>query len=427
MKSISKYKLFHSTLLLYVLCFVLFYCRLSINYQFYGDDVAYVNYTQLYRLFDYLAYRYSTWTSRIFVEMFLYILSSLPVSVWKLFLSLSIIGGGIGFSYLIGAKTLLQKSMVFMSIITLPNVYWGNTGWLVTTVAYMFFAFLSVLMLCSIRDLLNRVPISVPKLIAYIVGTILAANVEQCCLILGICFSGAILYFYFYQKRVPYILFIQLICLLFDVVLFLMSSGNRFRFHYEIGVWWEGFAGLSFSMKLLLGFRRLGDIIFFDYYIFCLIFGLITALFIGSYYVHHKKRYLWLWLSSCVFSVFILAVRPENMAPFNQYINLGWIYIGPFALLVYCIVAMFSFWRRNFQFYLYVTILWMGLLSSVILGFSPTLYASHARIFIFFIYVLLFLLLRYYVQYGHRIPYFTIGMWIFNVFWILNGLRIGFF
>jgi hypothetical protein len=124
---------------------VLFFCTIHlIIVPDFGDDIKFVKIMERYdyNIFQVLYHRYNTWSSRIFIEFFDFIIPCLPVYIWKV-------------SDIIICLLLWKMSAIYIEdkyisglcLLAYPFFHMGSAGWQVTTIVYLwtFVVWLSVI------------------------------------------------------------------------------------------------------------------------------------------------------------------------------------------------------------------------------------------------------------------------------------------
>ena len=155
--------------IVFEICLVLVFCTIHLLIvPDFGDDIKFVKIMERYdyNIFQVLYHRYNTWSSRIFIEFFDFIIPCLPVYIWKV-------------SDIIICLLLWKMSAIYIEdkyisglcLLAYPFFHMGSAGWQVTTIVYLwtFVVWLSVI--SSINSYKK-------SFIWVIFGTALATNLE---------------------------------------------------------------------------------------------------------------------------------------------------------------------------------------------------------------------------------------------------------
>lgn len=134
----------------------------------YGDDVKFVKIMERYgyNIFQVLYHRYNTWSSRIFIEFFDFIVPCFPVYIWKV--------SDIIFCLLLWRMSLVYIKDGFLSALCLlayPFFHMGSAGWQVTTVVYLWTFVVWLAVVSGIKS-------DKKGILCIVAGTAVATNME---------------------------------------------------------------------------------------------------------------------------------------------------------------------------------------------------------------------------------------------------------
>ncbi len=408
--------------IIYIFGFLCFYLRFMLHYKLIHDDNWFSSKVEEYGLFEFLSMRYETWSSRIFIEgaMWLYfkILKYSDIFAF-VFFSLCFIGVFYGLCYLLKPRTMFQKLVILLFVMSVPNVYFNNAGWGAVILNYIMPLGFGIFALGAVRDVVDCKSILRLKAICYVVATLIAGNLEQYAFIFGGVLVLALMWFYIQNKKIVFIFLAEFGALVCDVVLFLCSQGNRLRYIQETGLMRPELPELSFMDKFLSGVWYLLDVFFFDGYILCLWFLLISLIAFVICFSQHKKVFLLLWsVLAIVFGVIFWCVKyyPVRMRGAELF------YILPILLILGMGILLSMFYRRPLVIWFCLMFVGIGLCSIILLGFAPSIYVTGVRIFNGLFFILIYFVLWFWLRYADKIPYCNWIMVSFGLYWAVQAM-----
>lgn len=217
-----------------------------------------------------------------------------------------------------------------------------------------------------------------------------AANNEQLAVTLLAIYLTFTIYIYINTRKVSMYLIFQSVLCLTNIVFALTGPGNQVRLASEIQSYMPQFADFSLFFKLYLGFcTTMHHVLIRDNIIFLTFCTLLAAVV----FIKHNK---WLYRSisavPIVISLFLSKYLPGNPVYLHgneEYLSgpdniITLLYIFAFAIAIVCVIlsVWFAFGKSK-NFLLIVFIIGLGTMSRVMMGFSPSLYASDTRTFAF--------------------------------------------
>lgn len=369
-----------------------------------ADDLVYVN-----RL-DKLGYlgasieHYKTWSSRVIIELFLMFFSK-HLMLWKL-LNSTIMTGSIVLLCKYVFNNLYSKNLllVFSIYCLIPLTIMGETGWIATTlnyqwpVAFGLLAFYPFFQLLSGKEISKRIYwISIPLLI-------FSANQEQ----VNVCFfvlTSLVSLYLLFRRNYNYKLSVLSVVSLVELIFSLTAPGNTLRAAHEINKWFPKYKNFNFVNKLDLGISSFGKPFFLDTNI------LFLLLFFIVFFLSYKKcqNYYIRILAALPLFLNLIIFFGNTMGQSFTYVNgnkrsmiwdsnnLGNIFtrfgtklsiyhpgtwVATFivlGLLLCLIIGIYiSFDDKKSAVFL-VVLMMMGFCSRLIMGFSPTVWASGMR------------------------------------------------
>jgi len=388
----------------FTFCFLLLVCtHLTFELNL-GDDI-YFNQIDFSNIIEWLGIRYNTWSSRLFIEFILVLLLKLPHIIWCLLNSFMIILITYCISYLFTKNTFKDKILSFLLVCLYPLSKVSGTGWYATTLNYLWPLAIGLFALIPIKNALIEKKESKSMQILYSLALIFACNQEQmCALILGF-YLVFIIYLYKEKKLNKYIIF-QFLLSLSSIIFILTCPGNDVRFSNEITSWYPEYENFNLIKKATVGLLSTMSKV-----VISLETPLLLLLIIIPYLLRKDKSliklnsYIPIFLTVILknFDKFLLKLKiyEQKIVIFDSsmipIILMSIVFIISVTMSLYFI---FKKTKSNLK-YLIPLIFVAGLLSRLILSFSPTVYASGIRTYIFYdfsIIIVLFSIIRSFIK-----------------------------
>ncbi|MCB8610077.1 hypothetical protein LJD69_05675 [Faecalibacillus faecis] len=317
-----------------------------------ADDLWFINnYTGNPLSFAYM--RYMQWSSRFLIEMVLVFIASLPLIVWKVF---------------------------------------GETGWIATTLNYTWPITLGFY---GFSILLEEKTNFLKQIISFFC-IIFACNQEQmCCVMLAfiiICFCIRT----FQKKNNKVFLIPFIICILMGV-LHIICPGNSMRQISEMQTWYPAYQNFDVLDKISIGIISTVTAILFDFRIIYIAFIGMLILYIKYLPLNKKLSYIIQFILVCFIFINIYPFDSTQLMFYSKaqesiviaFMN----FVLPvllFSLLISIVIYLILKTKNKYN-YMFVLLFLSGICSRLILGFSPTVYASGKRTVIYF-YIVCYLL-----------------------------------
>lgn len=367
-----------------------------------SDDAGFMLALNNQDLISYLINRYNTWSSRIVIEGVLVLILKLPSIIWRLLNPLMFVLAYYSILKIANVKNNFIINLflsVFMCI--MPFSIYSSAGWVTTTINYVWPLALGLWCLSIMIDVSDDKKVCV---FLYILALIFSSNMEQMCAVL-LGFNIILNAYYIYtKKKINKILLVSLLVILVMLVLELICPGNVSR---------SEVSALSFYPNNLT-YNTLDKVVI----------GVFSTI---SYILVHTKSPIYLLL----LSVMLLGIssKKKNTAFIsfgptfiygileiltNQKTKSGYLYditstideyarvfvdvklsFGLVVLIIFalastiCIIyCLFKTLDKKLAITICVILL-ASFLSRVIMGFSPSLYESDERTFVFMYYLIL--------------------------------------
>lgn len=349
-------------------------------------------------LVEYLSQRWAKWTSRIILEGLIIPLSPAAWAVVDSFMFVLI-----WHAFLHITETQKDNQMrwaVCALVLCYPLVEQSSAGWIMTTGMYIWPLALGLYAISIVARAVRKEAVGIVRIVLGCIATLVAANQEQMAAIL----AGVLLVMLAWEalrKRFHPFMVAMLAVVFADIALTLACPGNSARLSNEIAYWMPSFASYTPLHKLYLGITDTLDRYVYEGIVPSLLLAgtLAVAVFVD------KKSPLWSkalaiaplaiivagsWLAPALdvnlhYLVERFLARPDLQAGGR---NLGSLATG--MILAFCIAAtcvkVFGWNRKG---WLMLAILCAGFASRIMMGFSPTLFGSGDRTFVFFDFTML--------------------------------------
>lgn len=344
---------------------------------------------------QFLVGRYEQWTSRIAIEGLLIFVVRHPV-LWRACDTLILIFVTHIISRIANPERNMLKNLVIaivFLIFPLEIVY--ETGYVTTSLNFSWPLAAAIFGLAPLLKDFRGIDVKPWERIVAYPFLIFACFQEILCVVILLGVLASMIYHSIRDKRFPSTQFDYLAICIVMLIFALTCPGNSLRVMQETATWFPEFAGVSFLQKLEFGFSSMMQTLFLERNLFVLLFCavLTVAVWVESKHIVSK-------LISCIPFVFTLFVGTvggllQNWIPvigtiraWVQKIGTGfvlknpktWIPLGVFVVLLVLILLSLRFAiRSRKQFYLLFCLFFMGAVSCIATGFSPTVWILDQR------------------------------------------------
>lgn len=384
-----------------------------------GDDRAFAG--GEISLWDFLRVRYQTWTSRVLIEAGAKLLASTSDMVWKVLdsLILSLLVWIVADLFGMECNGTKIRSQIFFLCLfgCLPVFTLNDAGWIATTLNYLWPLTFGLVAMRPLKHWVRGERCPTWEYPVCPVCAVFAANAEQgAALLLGVylLFGG---YLIWKKKRFPAFYFVLLFVIAASVLFILTAPGNALRFTVEVNQWFPGYDDLGLPEKLLMGFLDSANYYVSaggserTNYLFALLMGILLA---GIWRRRGEAEFSGMAVTAFIPLAFYWGIGqfanakiagdgfprgghilglfgrnrclPTGAGTFEY---LGWIsypwgmvllQAGVYLGLFLCVGLTIGFLHgRSFETLLQSVILGSGLFTRVMMGLSPTIYASGER------------------------------------------------
>lgn len=424
---------------------IMFVLHLIIETDF-GDDLIFAQSLDELSLLEFLKARYLTWSSRIFIEAVLVTLVKIPF-LWKL------LNTGICVLIVYALSKLFVKENAYRSNIIIcclffmyPFLHMNTAGWMATTINYLWPLALGLISFIPLKKVFLGQSFQKWEYALFSTALLFAANLEQMGAVIFGVYASFTLVFYLIRKKEVYI-WIQTGLSFISLLFILLSPGNDVRYEKEVATWFPDFESLPFFRKFEMGFSST-----LFHYIMTpnVFFGAFCAIIFIFVFIKYKDRlhrsiaFIPL-LISCVFGVFgpvfgeifpgignVITCMTEYGTGVLLTSLKSW---GPdLILLLACgtlIYSLLFIFENKLQGLFAVFLLLIGFCSRVIIGFTPTIWGSGERTYLFMYFSMIIVLVLLYNQISkpatkkyqtlfENIIYVVAGLSFLNTFYLIQ-------
>ena len=394
--------------------FVAFFCVTVLTHlcirEYMGDAPTYFNkILEQYSLFDAIAMRYQTWTSRIIIEIPLYWFSyDLRVQAWAI---VDILMFVILLLSLMKLTHYKHNKLVVFLILLYPMIEMASAGWIATTINYLWPLALGCASFVLLDKLYHNEKVNVLSIVFFMICELFSTNFETFSVYYFVILTFVTVVMFLEHKHTLksiVIIGIQYLISIGNIYLALSCPGNWIRNTAEVTRWMIDFPTLTAIDKILLGVEdtmaRLihSNLLFlvFALMIFVIVLKKRAALskivvaaipFVSVLLMTFFSSFTDAYLSSYK-SMFQKTI---NINPLNFNSPLPYIaFIFFVTIMTISVIALLNCGKDLKSSILMVLVFTVGFATRVIMGFSPTLYASSLRTFIFLDFSMIFCIIK---------------------------------
>ncbi len=378
-----------------------------------GDDVNVFNHALSESSYiDFLKTRYNNWSSRLIIESVLINVYHLHFGLWRLLDVLAFIVIAESMILIAFPKDFRKYSFIVYAtiLIFIPYHSLKTAGWGATTVNYLWPLAAAIPSFVVAKKIFANEKLKKIESVISLLVLIFAINQEQvAALVFGLNISFLI--FRIVQNRkfekTDFYFAIAIILSLLAIIFILTCPGNEIRFYKEVTHWFPEYLTLSFFDKIQLGIITICTYYFsfreknFVLVPLCIVLSLI-------FYKKNKKLFLvQIFLDIfVVFSFFLRTIKKIVKIDFlitnnklSQFSNHSWV-----AIIIECVILLlialcflyqvFAVMKNKKDGLFNSFLLCAGFCSAFIIAFSPTVYASGSRCYLFFTAILFLVTFR---------------------------------
>lgn len=355
----------------------------------FGDDATFFSVAlEDSSLGSYLQWRYATWTSRLLIEAVLVSVVN-HVIVWKILDIFFLATLPLLICKIIDANV-YGKYVCIVLMVLYPFADMKSAGWVATTTNYLWVLWCGLFVGVILAKIYREEKVTVAEYILSVPAILYGSNQEQ---MAAIIFMEFVMLFVLKGKEIleKHKVVIGYLALnLFSFLFIFTCPGNDVRAISETKTWFPQFVDLSFLDKVYLGclnsFRILvvKDHLFYFIFFFILVALVarksksIVQIGIAAIPLLIKLGYTFLYKTK-VFP------KVRKLKEVDWFDKSCWIPIGYLIIIGICIIfCIWSLHRENGKLCIvYILMMGTGVATAVIMGFSPTIYASGKRTMMF--------------------------------------------
>lgn len=361
-------------------------------------------------LMEYIVDRYHSWSSRVIIEGLLCYISQNMI-LWKVLDWCMWMLLVFSLGYLFQWKKNREKNwwIIVGLLLIYPLKDLNTAGWMATTMNYLWPLALGMFCMTGIARIYWKKKTGIGFLILYIAAALYASNMEQmCAIMLGVYTLGII---YFCIKKYKFTEWWTMLVIwaisAAEIIFIMTCPGNAARSLAETKNWQQNYIMFNAVDKLEMGFVDTMKHIVSSENIMFLLFAIVLAILVFFKSHGFVKQFVSLipvvWSGTLIFFPDAFAKNSGDFLTVlsnNTIIN-GYNYLLFYSylpMLLYCLILLSVIlcmaWVSTSWMELigYILIFGLGLASRVVLGFSPTLYVSEERTFLYFYMVILVIL-----------------------------------
>lgn len=376
--------------------------------EFAVDDVWFAIYLDNYTMLDFLAYRYQHWSSRLFTEAILVIITR-NIHLWRILDSLVFLLCVYSINRLFFKESNSKNVLLCCGIFLLyPMNDMAVSGFAANTANYIWCVSFMCYALIPFRNIYYGEKINKWLLPSYFIAMLYACNQEQ-----SVCiFTGISLLFLLYclKNKLDYkfVLF-YLVIGIAGFVFMMTAPGNASRSAQAMANHFPDYINANLLDKLQLGMVSMFSTILNNVIIYWL-FSFVLMLFINC--LKGNKLNKTIGIIQFVFASFIFVLRfydsalHKNYSIFNYNTEIGHVFKLPCFITCLLIIGLYSY----LLYVLYkekgigiILLFLIGLASRIIMGFSPTVLFSHSRTTTFTYFTLLIIILILIRDFGYKL------------------------
>lgn len=339
-------------------------------------------------------------SARPFVDTFTYIFVKYPV-LWRILNPLMLVAQSALLSaYLPQGKNEYAKNVFMCFVLIYPSMIVVDAGFVATTLNYLWPVTFGLLCLLPTRKKLTGRKSGIVEMILLIPCLLYATNMQQMAVVLVVILGIANVYLILKKDFSPYILLQFLITIACSVYSYLINTvGDNPRMLREIGRYFPEFDSLSLFEKIELGFSSTFYCLTMEHRLAW--FGFFVFLCFLAFQMYKKSKNILnkvIVSFPIIFSVFgiIQSFFSEKDLFLKKFIPGGLQNYGLskavyspdiisdilFALIIFCILySLFILIENKKVFIISCVVFFLGLGSRMLMGLSPTVWASGYRTF----------------------------------------------
>ncbi|MCI1966656.1 MAG: DUF6056 family protein [Oscillospiraceae bacterium] len=372
-----------------------------------GDDTYYSTVLKTTGLSVFLRDHYFGWSSRLAIETVMVFIEYFPHIIWRLTDTAIVLLLGVSISKLTAYKNnRFDNWLITILLFAYPFIDMDTAGWETTTLNCLWVLALGVYVLSIVKKIVLQqkkdciaTKIKKHEYAFSIMALLFSANQEQMCIVLLAIFIFLVFYL-LYVKRRNWFIFAGLAICITSLVFILTCPGNAVRKNVEMR-YFQDFNHISVIDKLEIGVSSTLAHYFLQPNLIFIIFCILLCAAVHIKYADKLYRlYSDIPITIALFFSLVLKLVPnfftglsfintqmtehglitlENFTKAKSYMSLL-ILCGTFCIVL---VSLYLVFGNTWQSICAVGTMLLGFLSRVAMGFSPTVWASDTRTYIY--------------------------------------------
>ncbi len=412
----KEQKLYLAVCLVFALCVIVMHFLIHPGTS---DDQASLELTRDFTLTEWVIWRFNSWSARWIQEAIGYILIRNHL-LWRVLDAILWIVLPFLLNYLIDAEG-HERYAVFFLIAVYPFAEFTSAGWVCTTITYFWPVFFGLVFFSLLKKRARMKRLSVFEYIVLFLSLIVSVNHELFAALALMILLFLSAYLYYSRKKISLLLSVCELIAITDIMVVLLSPGNRSRAVVEMAAVNADYAGYSVVHKLYIGFLRLVDILLDEqnaiFAVLCILL-VIGGIACSKQLVAVVQAAL-LAIILFGFGYVIRFYKIKEVWEFDRMSLQAYIpvVLGVVTFTAVCILLWMIFGedRERFTALLALTVFLGGLATTGVMGFSPTIYMSGKRTSTFTCFAVLYIALLVYRKLNRSLNLWKMHM---AAFWI---------
>lgn len=386
-----------SPFIILLILFIFIHIKMTINF---GDDITYRE--RFTSALDGVIYMYKNWGSTSLITVIQMIILKSPNIVFKICNIVVILLTGYSiFKITDDDNSKYRGWIIVLLMILYPFMQMGTAGWIITSTAYLFPLAFGLYSFVYLKFVICDKKLSKINYTTFWISLLIGVGAPQmCCVIFGIYFVFNV--FFAIKRKIYKFSIVQNITALLFTIYHITAPGNIKRNIQEAIIWFPDYNMISTVNKIKLGFTStLGNLgsgsnLFF----LCFSFLIVVAVYCKYKNVLYRAISTIPFLASLLFGIFrslFSSIFPNlvalmnngsydflqiNSLNFDCKINYLSIILG-FTILGAILTSIYLIFENTLKMLIVEIIFLAGFCSRMIMSFSPTIYASDTRTFIY--------------------------------------------
>lgn len=336
-------------------------------------------------------------SARPFTDSFTFIFSKYKI-LWRILNPLIMISLLLGVSTLLPFKLNTKDTLILFICLMFPTMIIVDAGFIATTLNYLWAVTFGILSLVPLKQLIDNKKTKWYNFLFTFPLILYATNMQQMAVVLTVIFFCANIYL-FAQKKFNILVLIQFLVAVGGLGLsfFLNMFGDDNRMLRETGRYFPQFGELNIFEKIELGFSSTFYSLTMNPH-FAVIGFLAFTIFLSRIIYKKKINFLNCIVSIIppIFTTIMCVLKFIPNSSIYSIISGGMRYYRMekavysfkpatdliFILLIFCVLfSLYCVFKNKRDFYVALIILSLGLGTRIMMGFSPTVWASGHRTF----------------------------------------------